>query len=85
MTETVTPEMPQLTAARIGGPTETLAAEKISAFVGEQLDSVDLDGRSLCVLVPDGTRSCPLPLLLSAVHQAVAADRPGRSGRPPWE
>ena len=26
----------------------------------------DLDGRSVCVIVPDGTRSCPLPLLLSA-------------------
>lgn len=30
-----------------------------------------LDGRSVCVLVPDATRSCPLPLLLSAVHQAL--------------
>ncbi len=71
MTETVTPGSPQVAAAQIGGPTETLYDEQISAFVGEQLDSVDLDGRSLCVLVPDGTRSCPLPLLLSAVHQAV--------------
>jgi nickel-dependent lactate racemase len=71
MTATVTPGMPQVAAARIGGPTETLAGEQISAFIGEQLDTVDLDGRSLCVLVPDGTRSCPLPLLLSAVHQAV--------------
>ena len=41
------------------------------AFVGEQLAAVDLDGRSVCVLVPDGTRSCPLPLLLSAVHGAL--------------
>ena len=71
MTEAVAPGMPQVAAARIGGPTKTLTGEQISAFVGEQLDSVDLDGRSLCVLVPDGTRSCPLPLLLSAVHQAV--------------
>ena len=30
-----------------------------------------LDGRSVCVIVPDGTRSCPLPLLLSAVHDAL--------------
>jgi nickel-dependent lactate racemase len=33
---------------------------------------VDLDGRSVCVVVPDATRSCPLPLLLSAVHGALA-------------
>ena len=31
----------------------------------------DLDGRSVCVLVPDGTRTCPLPLLLRAVHAAL--------------
>ena len=41
------------------------------AFVAEQLAGCDLDGRSLCVLVPDGTRSCPLPLLMRAVHSAV--------------
>ena len=31
----------------------------------------DLDGRSVCVLVPDGTRSCPLPLLVSAIHDVL--------------
>lgn len=41
-------------------------------FVRRQLAGVDLDGRSVCLLVPDGTRSCPLPLLLTAVHGAVA-------------
>jgi nickel-dependent lactate racemase len=30
-----------------------------------------VDGRSVCVLVPDATRSCPLPLLLAAVHGAL--------------
>jgi len=57
--------------ARIGGAGEVLSDEQIGAFVREQLASVDLDGRSLCVVVPDGTRSCPLPLLLSAVRGAV--------------
>ena len=55
-------------AARIGGATGVLGDDQVSAFVREQLAAVDLDGRSVCVLVPDGTRSCPLPLLLSAVH-----------------
>ena len=41
------------------------------AFVREQLAAVDLDGRSVCVLVPDATRGCPLPLLLAAVHGAL--------------
>ena len=62
---------PTDTAARIGDATDTLPDERVQAFVAEQLAGVDLDGRSLCVLVPDGTRSCPLPLLLEAVHRAV--------------
>jgi nickel-dependent lactate racemase len=59
------------TAARIGGPDSTLTAAQVEAFVREQLGGADLDGRSVCVLVPDGTRSCPLPLLLRAVHGAL--------------
>jgi hypothetical protein len=27
----------------------------------------DLDGKSVCLVIPDGTRSCPLPLLLEPV------------------
>ena len=53
------------------GPDEVLTEEQIRAFVHDQLAGADLDGRSVCVLVPDGTRSCPLPLLLSAVHGAL--------------
>ncbi|HKR67451.1 MAG TPA: lactate racemase domain-containing protein [Streptosporangiaceae bacterium] len=58
-------------AAQIGGAGQTLEASQVERFVAEQLDAVRLDGRSVCVLVPDGTRSCPLPLLISAVHRAL--------------
>ncbi len=57
--------------ARIGGPAEVLTEEEIRGFVAEQLGSLALDGRSVCVLVPDATRSVPLPLLLSAVHGSL--------------
>ncbi|NMR21651.1 DUF2088 domain-containing protein [Cellulomonas fimi] len=43
----------------------------MTGFVREQLDALDLDGRSLLVIVPDGTRSVPLPLLFEAVHRAA--------------
>lgn len=56
----------------IGGPGETLSPAQVTDFVQEQLAGVPLNGRSVCVLVPDGTRSGPLPLLLSAVHSALA-------------
>jgi nickel-dependent lactate racemase len=49
-----------------------LTYEQVRPFVLEQLGVADLDGRSVCVIVPDGTRSCPMPLLLQAVHQALA-------------
>ena len=36
------------------------------------LARADLDGRRVCVVVPDATRACPLAGLLSAVHDALA-------------
>src|SRR4051794_3482522 len=58
-------------AARIGGPDTVLSADEMRGFIAEQLDGAGLDGRSVCLLVPDGTRTCPLPLLLSAIHGAL--------------
>jgi nickel-dependent lactate racemase len=55
----------------IGGPLDVLTDDQVATFIQERLDSTDLDGRSVCVLVPDGTRECPLPLLLGAVHRAL--------------
>jgi hypothetical protein len=72
MTHTVPPQAPPTTAAQIGGPGGVLTDEQVRGFVVEQLGTADLDGRSVCVIVPDGTRSCPMPLLLQAVHQALA-------------
>src|SRR3954466_147522 len=58
-------------AARIGDAAGVLDDEQVSAFVHEQLAAHPFDGRSVCVLVPDATRTCPLPLLLRAVHGAL--------------
>jgi nickel-dependent lactate racemase len=61
-----------LGATRIGGADGTLDDATVREFVVRSLADADLDGRSVCVIVPDGTRSCPLPLLLDAVHEALA-------------
>jgi nickel-dependent lactate racemase len=58
-------------ATQIGGSEGVLTDDQVRTFVNEQLATVDLDGRSVCVVVPDGTRSCPVPLLLGAVHEAL--------------
>jgi nickel-dependent lactate racemase len=57
--------------AAIGGPGEVLTDDQVTTFIHDQLAAADLDGRSVCVLVPDGTRTCPLPLMLRAVHRAL--------------
>ena len=58
-------------AARIGGPDGVLTTEEVQAFIVESLAGADLDGRSVCLVLPDATRSCPLPMLLSCVHGAL--------------
>ena len=55
----------------IGGPGEVLDDAAVVAFVEAQFAGLDLDGRSLCLVIPDATRQCPLPLLLGAIHRAV--------------
>jgi nickel-dependent lactate racemase len=59
-------------AAVIGGPETTLTTQELRRFIAEQLAATDLDGKSVCLVIPDGTRSSPLPLLLRCVHEALA-------------
>jgi nickel-dependent lactate racemase len=55
----------------LGGPGQLLSPEEVGSFVRDQVAALDLTGRSLCLVIPDGTRSCPLPLLLRAVEDGV--------------
>src|SRR5699024_2473979 len=59
-------------AALLGGPEGVLSDEQIRGFVAEQLAGRDLDGKSVCLIIPDGTRSVPLPKVLPAIHDALA-------------
>ena len=59
-------------ARTVGGPGERLDAEQVTHFVAAAFADADLDGASVCLVVPDGTRTCPLPLLLGAVRDALA-------------
>ncbi|MBI5027486.1 MAG: DUF2088 domain-containing protein, partial [Actinobacteria bacterium] len=59
-------------AAVLGSADHVLTDDQVREFVHQQLAALDLDGRSVCLVVPDGTRSSPLPLLLGAVHGALA-------------
>jgi lactate racemase len=55
----------------LGGAGRPLDSEEVGAFVAERVAGLDLAGRSVCVVIPDGTRNCPLPLLLQAVEEGI--------------
>ena len=55
----------------LGGTEGVLPPEEVRAFVRSEVAGMDLAGRSLCLVIPDATRSCPLPLLLAAVEEGV--------------
>jgi len=59
-------------AALVGGPEGVLTDEQITGFVTAQLADQDLDGKKVCLIIPDGTRSVPLPKVLPAIHDALA-------------
>lgn len=56
----------------LGDPGTVLTEDLVREFVDSALAGEDLDGQRVCLIIPDGTRSCPLPLLLGAVHRALA-------------
>lgn len=53
----------------IGGPHERVSAEALDELVAAGVAGFDVDGKNVALVVPDGTRSCPLPLLISTLHR----------------
>ncbi len=54
-----------------------LADGRVARWVRDQVAGAGLAGRSVLLLVPDGTRTAPVPLVLEAVRSALA----GRASR----
>jgi lactate racemase len=59
--------------ASLERPGHVLEPAEVRSFLRARFDALDLDGRSLCLVIPDASRSCPLPLLLEAIYEAVKA------------
>lgn len=55
----------------IGDAETTLTNEQIYDHIIESLATIDLDGKSVSLVVPDATRSAPMGKLLPAVHAAL--------------
>jgi nickel-dependent lactate racemase len=63
----------QTEAAVLGGAEETLRPEQVSEFVATAVAGVGVENQRVCLVVPDGTRTCPLPLLLQAMREGLAS------------
>lgn len=62
-------------SAVVGRGLETgfLSPDEVRAVAGEGLARLPLDGRRVLVLIPDGTRTMPMPLLFDVLEQALAS------------
>jgi nickel-dependent lactate racemase len=60
-------------AAVLGGAGEILQPEQVSEFVARALAGARLENQRVCLVVPDGTRTCPLPLLLQAMRESLSS------------
>lgn len=56
----------------IGDASGVLTDEQIHEHIVKSLATIDFDGKSVALVVPDATRSCPMPVLLRAVHEALS-------------
>ena len=55
-----------------GFPSKRLGNEEIRQIVGEACQQLAPQGRRILVVVPDQTRTCPLPQLARALHENLA-------------
>lgn len=51
----------------------TLSADAVRAWVDEHVDPGDFENRRVLVIIPDATRTAPLPLLFDALRPKLAA------------
>ena len=59
--------------AVLGGVGEHLRPEQVTQFVTAAIADAGVENKRVCVVVPDGTRTCPLPLLLQAMRDGLSS------------
>lgn len=56
----------------MGSPQRSLSDQEIEGIVQRALDAADLTGKRVLVIIPDGTRSAPIPLFFRLFHEALS-------------
>ena len=54
-----------------GSTTETLTVEDIQQLIMKACDPLPLDGKRVLVIIPDGTRTAPIPLIFRLLYEQV--------------
>ena len=54
-----------------GSPEGHLSPEDVAQIARDGLSRLDLDGRRVLVLIPDGTRTMPMPLMFAALEREL--------------
>jgi nickel-dependent lactate racemase len=54
-----------------GSSTETLTADDARELLARALGPMALDGKRVLVIIPDGTRTAPIPLLFRLLHEQI--------------
>jgi Uncharacterized conserved protein len=54
-----------------GSTTELLSAEKVEALLAQGCESLAVDGKRVLVIIPDGTRTAPIPLMYRLLNEQL--------------
>jgi len=54
-----------------GSTTEILTVEDVQQFIAQACDPLPLDGKRVLVIIPDGTRTAPIPLFFRLLYEQL--------------
>ena len=54
-----------------GSTTDTLSADAVQELLARALEPMALDGKRVLVIIPDGTRTAPIPLLFRLLYEQI--------------
>ena len=54
-----------------GSTTETLTDNNVRHYISQALDSLSLDRKRVLVIIPDGTRTAPIPLFFRLLYEHI--------------
>jgi len=64
--------LPLGAGSSVGGPEGFLTSEEITSFVNRALTSINVRNKKVLLIVPDATRSCPMPQLLPLIEKQLS-------------